>query len=317
LRRVLVTGCAGFIGSHLTERLLEGGASVLGIDSFTDYYDRSTKEANLSTARDFDDFRLVDVDILESDLNALVADVDTVFHLAAQPGVRESWGQQFDRYVRDNVQATQVLLEALRSNEAAKLVFASSSSVYGDSETGPTRESSPLRPISPYGVTKVAAEHLVRLYGQTGLRSTVLRYFTVYGPRQRPDMAFSRFIRAIRDGDELLVYGDGRQSRDFTFVADAVEATVLAAGEATGGVFNIGGGAGHELNHSIQLIGDALDRDPKVSFAEPARGDVRSTGADTSLAEEHLGFRPRVSLAEGIRLQVAAAISGKPRSLLA
>ncbi|MGZ4206593.1 MAG: NAD-dependent epimerase/dehydratase family protein, partial [Actinomycetota bacterium] len=229
--RALVTGAAGFIGSHLCERLLRDGSNVVGIDSFTDYYDRSLKEENLAAVRSHPDFELRDDDLLTADLNRLVERVDVVFHLAAQPGVRGSWGRQFDVYVRNNVLATQRLLESMAGRSSAiRFVYASSSSVYGAAPTLPTSEDAPTKPISPYGVSKLAGEHLVSLYGlNRGLPVAIVRYFTVYGPRQRPDMAFTRFIRAALSGDAAELLGEGEQSRDLTFVGDAVDATVRSA----------------------------------------------------------------------------------------
>ncbi|MGH9388132.1 MAG: NAD-dependent epimerase/dehydratase family protein, partial [Vicinamibacteria bacterium] len=228
--RCLVTGAAGFIGSHLCDRLIAEGHEVVGIDSFTDYYERASKERNLSGLRRVAKFTLVEKDILDADLGKILRGVDLVFHKAAQPGVRASWGEQFQAYVRDNIEATQRLLEACRGMELRRLVCASSSSIYGDSEDLPLSEKSAPRPISPYGATKLASEALAWLYYRNSRVPVVsLRYFTVYGPRQRPDMAFSRFIRAHLSREAVTVHGDGTQSRDFTFIDDAIDANLLAA----------------------------------------------------------------------------------------
>ena len=233
--RALITGCAGFIGSHLSEALLADGHSVLGVDCFSDNYERSRKLANLERARQHDAFELAPVDLAAAPLDGLVADCDAVFHLAAEPGVRSSWEERFEVYLRRNVHATQRLLDAASASPEKPFVFASSSSIYGEAETLPTDEDVRPRPYSPYGATKLAAESLCRLYHDNhGVRATALRYFTVYGPRQRPDMAFHRFCRAALAGEPLTVYGDGSQTRDFTFVADVVEAT-RARGRGTRG----------------------------------------------------------------------------------
>ena len=233
--KAVVTGAAGFIGSHLSERLLADGHDVVGIDCFTDYYRRARKEQNLEVARSHRNFSFEELDLVDADLTAALEGADVVYHLAGQPGVRPSWGHQFDRYVRDNIIATQRLLEHLKESSLKRLVFAGSSSVYGDAEAFPTRESALPRPVSPYGVTKLAAEHLANLYTRNfGIPAVSVRYFTVYGPRQRPDMAFARFMRALADGEPIEVYGDGEQTREFTYVSDAVEGTVKAA-SASGG----------------------------------------------------------------------------------
>src|ERR687891_67830 len=229
--RALVTGCAGFIGSHLTESLLEDGHEVLGVDCFNDNYARSQKLANLRAALDFDSFRFARCDLAEVDASLLLDGCDAVFHQAAEPGVRSSWGARFETYVRNNVSATQRLLEAaLPLREQIRFVYASSSSVYGDAATLPTPEDTPPRPLSPYGVTKLSAEQLCVLYhANHGLQTVALRYFSVYGPRQRPDMAFNRFCRAALADEPVTLFGDGRQTRDFTYVADVVAATRAAA----------------------------------------------------------------------------------------
>ena len=225
--RVVVTGAAGFIGSHLSERLLAEGHEVVGIDCFSDFYDRATKEKNLLASRHHDTFHFAESDLVDANLGNLVDGAGVVYHLAGLDGVQPSWGNQFDRYVRDNVIATQRLLEALKGTPVERMVFAGSSSVYGDAEMFPTKESALPHPLSPFGVTKLAAEHLTHLYTRNyEIPVVAVRYFTVYGPRQRPDMAFSRFMQALIAGDDIEIFGDGEQTRDLTYISDAVEGTI-------------------------------------------------------------------------------------------
>ncbi len=305
--KALVTGAAGFVGSNITDTLLAEGHEVVGVDCFLDYYPRESKERNLTDARANGSFRFVEDDLVTADLAGLLDGVDWVFHQAAQAGVRSSWGADFRIYSDNNVFATQRLLEACRSASLSKIVYASSSSVYGDTEDLPMREGSLPRPVSPYGVSKLAAEHLMWLYYKTyGLPTVSLRYFTVYGPRQRPDMAFHRFIRAVSAGERIQLYGDGAQTRDFTFVADIVRANIDAAsGDSSvdGSVFNIGGGSRTSVNDVIDTIGEIVGREPLVDRLETQKGDVRHTAADTSAARERLGYDPAVPLAEGLRRQ--------------
>src|SRR5919201_2836171 len=251
--RALVTGVAGFIGSSLTERLLGEGAEVVGIDCFTDYYPRPIKERNLSAAFAHPRFRFVESRIQDADLPALLAGRTHLFHLAAQAGVRKTWGRDFGIYTVNNIEATQVLLEACRKTKLERIVYASSSSVYGDNVPMPMREDALPQPVSPYGVTKLAAEQLCYLYyANYGVPTVSLRYFTVYGPRQRPDMGFHKFLRSTLRGEPITVYGDGEQTRDFTFVSDAVNANVLAAAQGVDGrVYNIGGGSRVSVNHVL------------------------------------------------------------------
>lgn len=300
----LVTGAAGFIGSHLVERLLQGGWTVRGVDAFLDYYPRALKEKNLETVIDNPAFTFLEEDLVVADCGRLLDGVEVVFHLAAQAGVRKSWGEEFRIYTVNNIDATQRLLEAAarhpRPLEA--FVFGSSSSVYGDVETLPMREDGPARPISPYGVTKLASEALCALYNKAYDVPTVsLRYFTVFGPRQRPDMAFHRFIRAILEGEPLRVYGDGEQTRDFTYVADAVEATLAAAERGRPGrVYNVGGGARVTVNAVIEVLERVAGTKPKVRYEAVQRGDMRHTVADISRARQELGYQPAFDLEEGL-----------------
>lgn len=303
----LVTGAAGFIGSHLCERLLREGHRVIGVDAFTAFYPRTVKEANLAGLRGHPEFRFVEMDLARADLAPVVADADVIFHQAGQPGVRASWGKEFDLYLDHNVRATQQLLEAVKgSARLRRLVFASSSSVYGQTEDLPLREESLPRPYSPYGVTKLAAEHLCGLYhANYDVPTVALRYFTVYGPRQRPDMAFHKFIRAALEDRPILVYGDGEQTRDFTYVADVVEANWLALDpDAVGHVFNIGGGSRSSVNQVLAALEEILSRPIRRERRPPQPGDVHHTWADTTRARRVLGFSPHVSLREGLAHQV-------------
>ena len=297
-----MTGAAGFIGSHLVESLLADGHEVTGVDSFTDYYPRPAKERNLAAARDRRAFRLVEGRVQDLDLAPLLDGAAEVYHLAAQAGVRASWGRDFEIYTDNNVLATQRLLEAAAAARVPRLVYASSSSVYGDAAALPLREDAACRPVSPYGVTKLAAEHLAGLYhANHAVPAVSLRYFTVYGPRQRPDMAFHRFLKAARDGSAIQLYGDGRQTRDFTFVADIVSATRAAAVSGRpGAVYNVGGGERVALNDVIARIEAVTGRRLAVERGEAQKGDMRDTFADTTAAARDLGFRSTVTLDEGL-----------------
>jgi nucleoside-diphosphate-sugar epimerase len=300
--KAVVTGAAGFIASHLAERLLDEGHDVVGIDAFLDYYPRPIKEGNLSRARDHARYRFVEGRLHEMDLASVLDGASQVYHLAAQAGVRASWGRDFTVYTENNVLATQRLLEAAVGAGVPRLVYASSSSVYGDSPSLPLKEDGPCRPVSPYGVTKLAAEHLVHLYGRNhGLPAVSLRYFTVYGPRQRPDMAFHRFLRALLQGEPLRLFGDGTQTRDFTFVDDIVSAT-RAAGDTgrPGCVYNVGGGERVALNDVLALMGEVTGCPIRTVREETQRGDMKDTLADTSAAKRDLGFRSSVALKEGL-----------------
>jgi UDP-glucose 4-epimerase len=303
--RALVTGAAGFIGSHLTAALLDSGADVTGIDCFTDYYPRAIKDANLEVNRGRAGFRFVEAALQHAPLDALLDGRTHVFHLAAQAGVRKSWGQDFRVYTDNNVDATQRLLEACVGRALHRFVYASSSSVYGDLVAIPMREDALPQPVSPYGVTKLAAEQLCYLYHVNhGVPATSLRYFTVYGPRQRPDMAFNRFIRAALQHRPVTLYGDGEQTRDFTFVSDAVVAT-MAAGErgVPGRAYNVGGGSRVSVNQVLDIVGRLAGRPLDVRKEPAQKGDMRDTYADTSRARADLGFAPRVSLQEGLEAE--------------
>ena len=311
--RVVVTGAAGFIGSHLAEALLDQGFEVTGIDAFTASYSELDKRANAAVLMARPGFELVEGDLSTMELDSLLSGVDVVFHQAAQAGVRSSWGLDFDLYVRDNVIATQRLLEACVRCAVRRLVAASSSSVYGDAPVHPTTEESITRPVSPYGVTKLASEHLCLAYAQLGMSAltvATLRYFTVYGPRQRPDMAFRRFLEAAYAGQPVTVYGDGEQTRDFTFVDDAVRANLLAmTAPFRAEPVNVGGGRRVTLNEVLDLIGRISGRPLRIVRAPSQPGDARHTGADGARAEALLGYRPEVDLETGL-VREAAWVAG-------
>jgi UDP-glucose 4-epimerase len=300
--KALVTGTAGFIGSTLAERLLADGADVVGIDCFTDYYPRAIKERNLAGPKAHPDFRFIESAIQDVDLGALLADRTHVFHLAAQAGVRKSWGRDFAIYTVNNIEATQMLLEAAVKVPLERFVYSSSSSVYGDHVPMPMREDAVPQPVSPYGVSKLAAEQLCYLYfANFGVPTVSLRYFTVYGPRQRPDMAFHKFLRAAIRGEAITVYGDGEQTRDFTFVSDAVQANVAAATRGIPGrVYNIGGGSRVSVNEVLDMIGRVAGKRPLITVDPAQKGDMRHTFAETWLARTDLGFEPKVDLEKGL-----------------
>jgi UDP-glucuronate 4-epimerase len=323
--RALVTGCAGFIGSHLTESLLEDGVSVVGVDCFNSNYGRQQKLRNLERAKEWDDFEFLPLDLARGELHELLDECDLTLHLAAEPGIRASWGSRFEAYLRNNVLATQHLLDAAQDHPDKRFVYASSSSIYGQAERLPTSEDTDPAPMSPYGVTKLGGEHLCQLYNANhGVETVCLRYFSVYGPRQRPDMAFHQFCRAVIAGDSVTVFGDGEQTRDFTFVGDVVEATRSAATapEVVGGTYNIGGGSQIKLNEAIAAISELAGRQLELNYVQRAYGDVRDTGADTTRARRDLGFQPRTQFADGLREEFEwlltakdnkRMISGRPR----
>ena len=306
MARALVTGCAGFIGSHLAESLLADGHEVVGVDCFTDNYPRSHKQANLVVARHHDRFSFVKADLVTVDAERLLDGCDVVFHLAAEPGVRSSWGQRFDRYLRNNIRATQRLLEASARTPERRIVYASSSSVYGESERLPTPEHAAPQPLSPYGVTKLAAEQLCRLYhANHGVNAVALRFFSVYGPRQRPDMAFRRFCEAAVARTAIDLYGDGRQTRDFTFVGDVVAAARAAAvaDGVAGEAYNIGGGSRVSMAATLELLADIAGLPLDIRRHERESGDVQDTGADIARARADLGFAPATGLPDGLRAE--------------
>lgn len=310
MAHALVTGAAGFIGSTLTDRLLADGVRVTGVDAFTDYYDPALKRRNLEGALRHEGFRLLELDLSTADL-ATLPEVDVVFHQAAQPGVRASWGREFAAYTNHNVLATQRLLERYQQTTLERFVYASSSSVYGDAESYPTSERVMPRPFSPYGVTKLAGEHLVLLYGRNfGMPVTALRYFTVYGPRQRPDMAFHRFCRALLAGEPITVYGDGKQSRDFTFISDAIEANVRAWKRAAPqGVYNIGGGSQVEVLEAISRLEECLGIKAQLKFEPRPPGDPLRTRADAARLRADLGYGTTVSIDDGLAAEAEWARS--------
>lgn len=304
--RAVVTGVAGFIGSTLAEALTARGDRVLGIDCFTPYYERPRKEANLARLRTKPAFELIEVDLRTADLEGLLEGADAVFHQAAQPGVRLSWAS-FAEYDSHNVLATQRLLEAARSAAVGRLVFASSSSVYGNAPAYPTAEEDLPRPHSPYGVTKLAAEHLCRLYaGNWGVPTVALRYFTVYGPRQRPDMAMHRLLEAGLTGQRFPLFGDGSAVRDFTYVGDVVAANLAAAAAdcPPGTVVNIAGGGSITMAGLLTLAGDLLDGPVAVDPLAAQPGDVQRTGGSIERAGQVLGWEPRTDVRTGLAAQL-------------
>ena len=300
----IVTGAAGFIGSHLAETLLKQGEEVIGIDEFNDYYDPVFKHKNVTSLQSHSKFKLIEGDIQFLDWESLLKDVDVVYHQAAQAGVRASWGQGFRFYTERNISATQILLEAAKDAKNLKrLVYASTSSVYGDAETLPTSEQVCPKPVSPYGITKLAAERLCGLYHKNfGVPFVALRYFTVYGPRQRPDMAFHKFYKAVIRDEAIPIYGDGLQTRDFTFVSDAVAANLAAAKleDAVGEIFNLGGGSRVVLKEVLETMEEIVGKSIKRNHIERAMGDARHTAADVSKAKKILGYQPSVDLREGL-----------------
>lgn len=306
--RAVITGVAGFVGSSLADALLAQGADVTGIDCFVNYYPKAIKQKNLESALSHSRFNFIEGNLLELPLEKLLEGTDVIFHQAAQAGVRASWGKTFSIYTDNNILATQQLLEATRSETVRKslkrIVYASSSSVYGTAETLPTTEKILPKPVSPYGVSKLAAEHLMVLYtSEFDVPTISLRYFTVYGPRQRPDMAFNRFIRAALAGEKITVYGDGEQSRDFTFISDIVAANISAAqlsNETAPLVFNLGGGSRVTVNETITMLEEIIGKKIIVDRQSRAYGDARHTGADTTLAKKYLNFEPKVSLRQGL-----------------
>jgi nucleoside-diphosphate-sugar epimerase len=300
----VVTGAAGFIGSHVTETLLKAGEQVIGIDHFNDYYSPNLKRQNILGFINHPNFKLIDGDIQFLDWSLLLEDVDVIYHQAAQAGVRASWGTSFRAYTERNINATQIILEAAKDAKNLKrFIYASTSSIYGNAEMLPTAETIAPQPVSPYGITKLAAERLGGLYHDNfGVPFCALRYFTVYGPRQRPDMGFHKFYKAAIEGKAIDVFGDGRQTRDFTFISDAVAANLAAANcdAANGQIFNIGGGSRVVLEDVLDLMGEIIGKTIVRNYIDQARGDARHTAADVTKAKNILGFSPKVSLKEGL-----------------
>ena len=304
---VVVTGAAGFVGSHLSEALCDEGHTVLGIDCLTDYYDPSEKRRNLRSLAERPGFTFAESDLRSADLSSLLDGAAVVFHQAGQPGVRKSWSTGFNDYAEHNIKATQRLLEAAKAVKTPRFVYASSSSVYGNALTYPVVESDLPMPFSPYGVTKLAAEHLCGLYAANwGVPTVSLRYFTVYGPRQRPDMAMRRLADAAVFGSPFSLFGDGRQVRDFTFVSDVVRANLAAwtADVPPGTVVNIAGGSNAEMADVIRIIGELAGSPVLLETAPKEAGDVRRTGGSIERAQTLLGWQPEVTLREGLAAQV-------------
>jgi UDP-glucose 4-epimerase len=300
--KAIVTGAAGFIGSNLCQKLLADGFSVIGIDSFTDFYPRWIKERNISPLRAHNEFEFLDQDLDDLDTAGILEGADCVFHLAAQAGVRASWGRNFDIYLKNNIRVTQKLLEASKGLPLKKFIYASSSSVYGLTPTLPMLETNPVHPLSPYGVSKLAAEQLCFLYHKNfGVPTTSLRFFTVYGPSQRPDMAFHKFFKALAEDREIAVFGDGQQTRDFTFVDDIVQASLAAlVSGKPGETYNVGGGHRKKLADVIRLMEGISRMKARILWTEKQKGDVPDTWADIRKARQDLGYSPKTRLDEGL-----------------
>jgi len=305
--KCLVTGCAGFIGSHLCELLLRNNCEVTGIDCFTDYYSPARKEQNLKNFISNKRFKLFRREMSTDKLTDAVQDTDYVFHLAAQPGVRSGWGDDFEVYVRRNIIATHNLLETIKEDNTRvkKVILASSSSIYGDNPV-PMREEQLPKPVSPYGITKVACENLGHLYfKQFGLPVVTLRYFTVYGPGQRPDMAFYKFIDKLLKGKPIVVYGDGSQKRDFTYIDDVVESTLKAAEKGIpGDIYNIGGATEITIRDAVSLLEGIAGRKVRIEFCPSQPGEMRETLADNKRARDILGFTPGTDLRTGLKKEL-------------
>ncbi len=300
--KYLVTGAAGFIGSYITKTLLDRGDDVIGLDCFSDYYPRALKEDRIKPLMDYENLEFIEDDILTTNIRDIAARADVIIHEAAQPGVRSGWGKSFEIYSRNNIEATQILLDAAKDANIRKFIFASSSSVYGNAVEMPTKEDSPLKPISPYGITKMTCEHLCRIYWESfGVPTVVLRHFTVFGPKPRPDMAHTVFTRAIFSGEQIQMFGDGEQSRGFTYISDIVDATLAAAnGQIVNEVFNIGGGVTATMNEMIRILEEIIGKKAIVNYIESWKGDARHTCPDISKAERLLGYQPKMGLKEGL-----------------
>ncbi len=303
IMKCLVTGAAGFIGSHLCRKLLEQNHEVLGVDMFTDFYPKWMKERSVEPLKKEKNFEFLQKDLNELDLKDILKNIDTVFHLAAQAGVRSSWGENFSVYSKNNIEATQNLLEASRDSKISKFIYASSSSVYGLCPELPMKETSPLFPFSPYGVTKLAAEQLCLLYHKNyGVPAVSLRFFTVYGPGQRPDMAFHKFFKSIAEDKEISIFGDGNQTRDFTYVDDIIEANLACIGKGKPGeIYNIGGGNRKNLNDTFPLLEEICGKKMKITKHAAQKGDVPHTFASIEKARTGLDYSPQTRLQEGLK----------------
>ncbi|MBN2135326.1 MAG: GDP-mannose 4,6-dehydratase [Acidobacteria bacterium] len=301
--KYLVTGAAGFLGSTICDRLLSEGKAVKGVDCFSDYYPLERKRKNISEALKNENFEFIEADLVEADLEKILEGIEYIIHLAAQPGVRRSWGEEFEVYIHQNIRLTQKLLEALRNKNIKKFVYASSSSVYGETPELPMKEDQFIQPVSPYGVTKLAAENLAFLYYKAFKVPTVsLRLFTVYGPRQRPDMAFNKFMKHILSDKEIEIYGDGEQTRDFTYVEDVVTAFLNAAHEGKPGeIYNIGGGNRISLNELLNKLGDIVGKDIKIKHIPAQKGEMTHTYADFNRAARDLNYKPAFNLDQGLK----------------
>ncbi len=302
---ILVTGAAGFIGSQLCKKLIFNGAHILAVDGFTDFYPRWLKEKNIRSLANHPHFELVSHDLLDLNLNTIMEKIDVVFHLAAQPGVRTSWGSDFSVYTKNNIDVTQRLLEAAKTSSIKKFIYASSSSVYGLSSQLPMSETNTLHPFSPYGVTKLAAEHLCNLYHKNyGIPCVSLRFFTVYGPGQRPDMAFHRFFKAIAEKKEIIIFGDGQQTRDFTFIDDIIQANLSSIESGKPGeTYNLGGGTQRKLSDILPVVEKISQTKAKIRYVEREKGDVQHTFADIQKAKKDLDYSPQVALEDGLKLE--------------
>lgn len=307
-QKVLVTGCAGFIGSHLAERLVKEGREVIGIDCFTDYYPRWMKERNIEWLKRQRNFTFYEANLTTMDFNLITQLLDgsiVIFHLAAQAGVRASWGMNFKIYVDNNINATQRLLEWAKDKKIKKFIYASSSSIYGDTPSLPMHENSIPLPFSPYGVSKLSGEHLSFLYFKNfSVPVIALRYFSVYGPRQRPDMAFHKFIRNILKNKEIEIYGNGNQTRDFTYIDDVVNGTLLAVSAPDGEIFNVGGGTNITVNNILAILKKLINKKPNMRYVESCKGDVRDTLADILKARKILGYHPITRIEDGLKKEL-------------
>jgi UDP-glucose 4-epimerase len=305
--RVIVTGAAGFIGSTLSERLIEQGFYVIGIDSLNSNYSVKIKNNNLTGLLNNKNFEFVNSNIIDIDFSNKYGDIEAVFHQAATAGVRTSWGSNFKEYTNNNILATQHLLESFKDSKLKKFIFASSSSVYGNSDKLPLRISTLTRPVSPYGVTKLAAENLVNSYYENyGLPTVSLRYFTVYGPRQRPDMAFHIFLRSAITNNQIEIYGNGEQVRDFTYIDDVVNANMLSLQlGVSGNIYNIGGGSNISINETLRLIESITNKSLRINYKDTQKGDVRQTQADISESKMQLKYEPGYDIKRGLENEYA------------